>query len=239
MRILITRPQEDAVRFAEMLRARGHDPLCASLLTVQFFDGPELTFEGVSAILATSANGVRALARRTSERELPLFAVGPQTADAARAAGFEHVESTDGDAATLAEAMLGWMKPEEGMLVHAASADNEGRLKTLLAEEGYRVSVEVLYEVVAIDALPAAALEALTQGRLGAAVVFSPRSAFVLKDCIERAGLVEACRTVIAVAISATAAKMLEPLPFKAVLIADKPNQGAMLDAVERASAAQ
>lgn len=237
MRILITRPQEDAVRFAEMLRARGHDPLCASLLTVQFFDGPELTFEGVSAILATSANGVRALARRTSERELPLFAVGPQTADAARAAGFEHVESTDGDAATLAEAMLGWMKPEEGMLVHAASADNEGRLKTLLAEEGYRVSVEVLYEVVAVDALPATALEALAHGRLGAAVVFSPRSAFVLKDCIERAGLVEACRNVIAIAISAAAAKMLEPLPFKAVLIADKPNQGAMLDAVERAAA--
>ena len=199
MRILITRPQEDAVRFAEMLRARGHEPVCAALLAVNFFDGPELTFEGISAILATSANGVRALARRTSERELPLYAVGPQTADAAQTAGFKHVECADGDAATMAEAMLDWLKPEAGVLLHAASADNEGRLKTLLAEEGYRVSVEVLYEVVAVHKLPAPARERLTQGKLDAAVVFSPRSAFALRDCIERAGLAEACRAISAV----------------------------------------
>jgi len=237
MRILITRPLEDAVRFAELLRLRGHEPLCASLLSVQFFDGPELTFEGVSAILCTSANGVRALARRTSERELPLFAVGPQTADAAKAAGFEKVECTDGDARTLAEAMLDWIKPDEGMLVHAASADNEGKLKTLLAEEGYRVSVEVLYEVVAVSKLPDLAREALAQHALDATVVFSPRSAMALNDCIVRAGLTGVCRSLAAVCISKAAAEALQPLPFRSVVIADKPNQNAMLDAVERAAA--
>ncbi|GAA0551702.1 uroporphyrinogen-III synthase [Rhizomicrobium palustre] len=237
MRILITRPKEDAARFAELIHSRGHEPVCASLLTVRFFDGPELTFEGVSAILATSANGVRALARRTEEREIPLFAVGPQTADAAKAAGFEKVECTDGDAATMAEAMLDYIKPEEGILVHAASADNENRLKTLLAEEGYRVSVEVLYEVIPEHKLPDAARAALGQGALDAVVVFSPRSADALKDCILRAGLTESCRSVAAICISAAAAKMLEPLPFKAVLVAEKPNQAAMLDAVERVAA--
>lgn len=239
MRILITRPQEDAVRFAEMLHARGHEPLCASLLTVQFFDGPELTFKGVSAILATSANGVRALARRTKERELPLFAVGPQTADAAKSAGFENVECTDGDAATMATAMLDYIQPEEGVLVHAASADNEGRLKTMLAEEGYRVSVEVLYEVVAVTKLPPAAHAAFAGGELDAAVVFSPRSALALKDCIERAGLIEACRKVAAICISEATAEQLVALPFLSVTVAEKPNQNAMLDAVERAAAAR
>jgi len=237
MRILITRPKEDSLRFAEMLEARGHQPVCAALLSIRTFDGPELTLEGVSAILATSANGVRALARRTKERTLPLFAVGPQTADAAKTAGFEKIEYSDGDAATLAEAMLDWIAPEEGVLLHAASADNEGRLKTLLAEEGYRVDVQVLYEVVAHHKLPEPAREALSQNALDAAVVFSSNSALALVDCIEQAGLVEACRGLVAIVISKAAAEALRPLPFRAVLIADKPNQNAMLDAVERASA--
>ncbi len=237
MRILITRPEQDAVRFAELLRARGHQPLCAALLSVHFFDGPELTFHGVSAILATSANGVRALARRTKERALPLFAVGPQTADAARAAGFAKIEFSDGDAATLAEAMLRWLKPEDGVLLHAASADNEGRLKTLLAEEGYRVAVQVLYEVVPIHKLPDIAREALAHNGVDAAVLFSHNSALGLRDCVDRAGLSEACRALVAICISKPAAEALAPLPFRSVVIAEKPNQNAMLDAVERAAA--
>jgi uroporphyrinogen-III synthase len=237
MRILISRPQEDAARLAELLRARGHEPLCASLLAVRFFDGPEPQFEGVSAIIATSANGVRAFAARTERRNLRLFAVGPQTADAARHAGFENVECADGDAATLAEKVLDWVKPEAGILIHAASADNEGQLKALLAEEGYTVDVMVLYEVVASHKLPEIAREALVHHALDAMVVFSPRSAMALRDGIVQAGLAEACKAVHAICISAATAAALSPLTFRQVLVADRPNQAAMLDAVERAAA--
>lgn len=237
MRILISRPQEDAARLAELLKARGHEPLCASLLSVRFFDGPEPNFEGVSAIIATSANGVRAFAARTDRRDLRILAVGPQTADAAEKAGFEDVECADGDAATLAEKVLEWVKPEDGILLHAASADNEGQLKELLAEEGYTVDVMVLYEVVAIGKLPEMAREALVHHALDAAVVFSPRSAMALRDCILRADLAEACRTISAVCISNATAVALEPLVFAQVVVADRPNQTGMLEAVERAAA--
>jgi uroporphyrinogen-III synthase len=237
MRILISRPQEDAARLAELLRARGHEPLCASLLSVRFFDGPELTFEGVSAIVATSANGIRAFAKRTERRDLRIFAVGPQTADAARKAGFGEVECADGDATTLAEKVLEWVKPEEGVLLHAASADNEGQLKTLLAEEGYTVDVTVLYEVVALHKLPEIAREAMVHHALDAAVVFSPRSAMALRDCIIRAGLADSCKDIAAVCISTASAVALEPLVFRKVIVAERPNQAAMLEAVEHAAA--
>ncbi len=237
MRILITRPKEDAARFAELLQARGHEPLCASLLSVRFFDGPELTFENVSAILATSANGMRAFARRTVRRDLTILAVGPQTADAARAAGFERIECADGDASTLAEAVLGWVKPEDGVLLHAASADNEGRVKVLLAEEGYTVDVVLLYEVVAVAKLPVIAREALAHNALDATVVFSPRSAMALRDCILRANLAEACRRLAAVCISRATADALSPLAFGQIAVAAKPNQDAMLEQVDKVAA--
>jgi len=228
MRILITRPEPDAARFAERLRQRGHEVLCVSLLSVRFFDGPVLTLDRVQAVLATSANGVRALARRAQRRDLPLFAVGPQTAQAARLAGFSRVECADGDANALAEAVPRWAKPEDGLLFHAASAESEGRLAGLLSAKGYTVAAEALYHVVAVEALPAAARDALAT--IDATFLFSPRSAAAFRDGVVRAGLAKACGRVSAVCISRATAQALHPLVFREVLAAARPNQDALLD---------
>jgi len=233
MRILVTRPKEDAARFAELARARGHEAVCASVLSVHFYDGPELTLGGVSAVLATSANGVRAFARRTGNRELPVFTVGPQTADAARRAGFAHIECADGDAATLAAAVPGWVKPDDGILLHAASAGNDGRLKALLAEEGYMVDLAELYDVIPAHKLPEAARHPLASGKLDAVVVFSPRSAQTLRDCVVRAGLTQACERLSAACISQATADGLSPLAFRHVAVAARPNQDALLDCLD------
>jgi uroporphyrinogen-III synthase len=40
-----------------------------------------------------------------------------------------------------------------------------------------------------------------------------------------------------AVCISKAAAEVLQALPFRSVVVAERPNQNAMLDAVERAAA--
>src|SRR6476619_3033205 len=60
MRLLLTRPEPDATRTAEALRARGHEvlvaPLLATLTIAAEFAGP---YDGV---LITSANAARSLA---------------------------------------------------------------------------------------------------------------------------------------------------------------------------------
>jgi len=227
MRILLTRPQEDARIVAE--RLAGHEILSAPLLSVHFHDGPPLALDGVQGLLATSANGVRALARRTDRRDLPVFAVGPQTAKAARAAKFKHVQSADGDAGALADVVPGWAQVENGALLHAAGAQGEGRLAAMLGAKGFKVRTEFLYDVVAADALPAGAVEALSEGTLDAALFFSPRSARVFRDCVVRGHLAEACPRVIAVCISKAAAAALSPLVFAECRIAAEPNQDALL----------
>ena len=106
MRVLVTRPVEDGEETARQLALRGHQSVLAPLLATQFWDGAEVTLEGVQAILATSANGVRALARRTARRDVPLFAVGPQTAEMAQAEGFSNLRNANGDARALAMAAM-------------------------------------------------------------------------------------------------------------------------------------
>src|SRR5471032_1813557 len=156
-------------------------------MSARFLAGPEIGLADVQAILATSANGVRALARRSQRRDVPLFAVGPQTAHAALLLGFENVKSADGDAAALALAACRWAEPGKGALLHVAGEGNDGRLAQNLP--GFNVRREILYAVTGAEKMPDAAASALRAGELDAVLFYSPRSAAVFRDCARREAL--------------------------------------------------
>ena len=227
MRILVTRPAEDGAQIALRLAEMGHQAVMAPLLAVRFHPGPSLELGDVQAILATSANGVRALAQRSGVREIPLFAVGPQTALAAERAGFLRVRNAAGDAAVLAEKTRHWAHPEAGVLLHAASAEGGSQLAETLSGQGFTVRREILYQVDVVTELPAEVILAIEQGALDAALFFSPRSARVFADCATRAALSMA--ELIAICISQHTAKELEQLNFSSIKVASAPNQDALL----------
>jgi len=224
MRVLITRPEEDAARIAEILTFRGHDPVIAPLLQTNFHDGPEVSLDHVQAILATSANGVRALARRTPRRDVPLFAVGPQTDEEARAHGFTSVRNANGNSKTLAAATREWASRGNGAVLHVKGAEADGTLATLLKADGFDVRTLVLYDV-ADTGLSDAARAQLANREIDAALFFSARSARAFKEAA--AGL--PLETVMAVCISAATAEALAPLAFRSVRVAAQPNQDALL----------
>ena len=228
MRVLVTRPLEDANETAALLTARGHEAVVAPLLRVNYHDGHALHLEGVQAILATSANGVRALARRTSLRDFPVFAIGSQTAEAARAAGFADVRDADGNAQTLSKAVIAWASPKDGVLLHVAGAEAEGRLAELLATAGFTVRSEILYDVPAVAEFPGAVRDRIAAGMLDAVLLFSARSSEAFAACMAKAGL--SCEALTAVCISEAAAKPLLALAFREIRIAPRPNQASLLD---------
>lgn len=229
MRILITRPAEDGARFAAQLAGRGHETLCAPLLTAQYDDVGAPDLAGVQALLVTSANGVRALARVCPRRDLPLFAVGPQTAAEAMKAGFITVRDGDGDAASLARHAGQWADPRGGSLLHVCSHEAPGTLVGLLRDAGFSARPAPLYRVAAVRHLPPAIGQALAAGRLDAAMFFSPRSAAVFRDCLSREESALPVSALTALCISAATAAALAPLAFAATRIAARPNQDAML----------
>lgn len=229
MRVLVTRPVEDAERTAAELEARGHQAVIAPLLEIRFREGPQIVLDGVQAILATSANGIRALARRTARRDLPVFAVGPQTAKAARTLGFIAVRSADGDAARLAEAVAAWARPAAGALYHPSGAQTRGGLAERLMSAGFTVRSEALYEALLPEALPPTAAVALERGELEAVLLYSPRSARIFARLVGAAGLGRACGRLAALCISQAAADGLAPLEFRTVAVAARPDQHHLL----------
>ena len=229
MRILVTRPQEDSREISQTLEAMGHDVVAAPLLHIQFYDGPEISLDGVQAILATSANGIRALVRRTARRDIAVFAVGPQTTQEARAAGFANVRNADGDSRALAEAVARWTTPAKGVLLHVCGEDAPGTLVESLARQGFAARRETLYAIAPATALPPDARAALIGDAVDAVLFFSPVSAKIfLQVC---AGMQTA--KLIALCISPATAAVLPPGSFAQVCIAAAPNQAALLALVE------
>src|SRR3954466_1822775 len=99
MRLLVTRPEPDAQRTAEMLRQRGHHVIIAPLLRIEGV-AADLGTGPWDALVITSANSCRAVASHPRIAELvhrPIFTVGLYSAEAARKAGFVDVTASEGD----------------------------------------------------------------------------------------------------------------------------------------------
>lgn len=208
---------------------RGHEALIAPLLDIRFHDGAEIDLDGVQAILATSANGIRALARRSGRHDVPVFAVGPQTAEAARAVGFADVKSADGDAAALAEAAMRWATPQAGALYHPGGTQTKAGLAERLTAAGFTVRSETLYEAAPLPQFPPDIVAALKAGAIGAVLLYSPRSGRIFADVVRAAGLERACCHLDALCISKAAAEALDGLVFRAVRVAHHPDQEGLL----------
>jgi uroporphyrinogen-III synthase len=229
MRVLITRPKDDAAETAAILKARGHEVLIAPLLEIQFRAGAELSIDDVQAVLVTSANGIRAFARRTNRRDIEILAVGAQSAETARQVGFANVRHADGDAQALADLAIATLKTEDGALFHAAGSETRGDLSETLSARGFTIRSEALYDAVAARTFPAIVQAALTQGALDAALFFSPRTARIFADIVAREGLSGSCSTFSALCISPATVAELSSLSFREIRAAAQPNQPALL----------
>jgi len=132
MRVLITRPSEDAVPLAETLRAAGVESVTEPLLDIVYLDEARPDLTGVQGLLITSANGIRAFARISDNRDVKVFAVGDASARTARGLGFSSVESASGDVAALARLVSEQADPAAGALLHVAGTRLAGDLAGLL-----------------------------------------------------------------------------------------------------------
>ncbi len=148
MRLLLTRPLDDAQPLARRLRKYGHQVDLAPVLSINL--SPENLPKGDRpAVLAvTSKNGIRALmalpvSRRRILQRLPLYAVGPATANAARRAGWHRVMAAQGDVADLAACLI--KEHPAGVIWHVSGAVQAGALVDTLTAEGLPAKRVILY----------------------------------------------------------------------------------------------
>jgi uroporphyrinogen-III synthase len=105
---------------------------------------PELNFQ---AICLTSANGIRSLSGDLN-LNLQVFAVGEQSARAARDFGFTKVVAKGGDVQGLVKVVQEALNPEDGPLLYISGAETSGDLQGQLYRCGFEVCRLITYDAV-------------------------------------------------------------------------------------------
>ena len=237
MRVLITRPEREAVTLATALSQRGHVPVIAPLFRLDILHPPAdfaQSLAACQAVLLTSANGARALAEASEQRGRPILAVGDTTATTAEGLGFNAVTSAAGDGAALAELVRQRLDAKAGPLLHVSGVDVASDLGEMLRADGFEVRRFALYDAREESTLPDSARAALQARALDAATFFSPRAASQFAKLLKEAGLANSVRDITAIAISPAALAPLADLPFKATAVAARPTRQAVLDEIDR-----
>ncbi|RCK54133.1 uroporphyrinogen III synthase [Thalassospira profundimaris] len=231
--ILNTRPETDSGDLDTLLKQRGYDVCHAPMLSIAFpplpADQPTINLDGVQALIFTSANGVRAFTRHSSQRDLPVLAVGDATATTARAAGFETVYSANGDIHDLAGLITRQISPDDGVLYHPAARKVAGDLGTMLAAKGYVINRQTLYEAHAATSLPQPVREGLLGGTIHAVLFFSPRTAETFVKLMESHHTKGALTNVTALCLSPAVKDRLACLKWRKIVVAAQPTQESLL----------
>lgn len=231
--ILITRPRQDATSLAELLHPQGHEVLIAPMLEIYFFDVQaelKLALDAFpQAILITSANGVRALARLTNERDIALVTVGDASAEEAKRRGFTKISSSDGDLSHMVEWIRTHLDPQKGSLLHIAGSVVAGDVQNMLEPLGFKVNRLVCYDAKPLKTLPKTVKDALTQGEIDTVLFYSPRSGRIYVECLQREDINHSVKSMCALCLSPNVAEEIADLPWKEIVIAESPTQDALL----------
>lgn len=213
MRILVTRPLQDAQRTASLLASRGHEAVIDPVLVIEpvAFELPDK----IEAVTITSANVFRAARPESLAPLLPLpfYAVGAQSAAAANAFGFRDTQAAAGDAYSLARLLIDKL-PFGARLLYLAGAERAHDLAALVRSAGIEVEMRVVYRAVPAERLQETTLAQLKSGEIGAVLHYSARSAGIFLNLVDAAGLREAARRARHICISNAVAEPLEQAGF-------------------------
>jgi uroporphyrinogen-III synthase len=234
VRILVTRPEPDGEHTAQKLRERGCDVVLAPVLRIRLLDQADLGTGPWDAVAMTSANAAHALERHTRRlhiTRLPVLTVGRRTAEAARAAGFTDIASANGNEPALAH-LIGTRLLRGNIILYLAGEDRAGDLAMAVAPHGVRVETVVIYRAVAAERLPEPAMAALRGGEVNGVLHFSRRSAVIYLDRVRAAGVLDSALKPFHYCLSNAVAELLVAAGASRVMVAQSPEENALLDLV-------
>lgn len=233
MHILVTRPEPDGERTAAALRERGHEVTVMPLMRTE--PVPAAIGAGPwAAVIVTSANACRAMMGRKeleTLRDLPAFAVGRRTAQAARAVGFSDVTAAGGDAGALVAAVVDGA-PRHRPLLYLAGEERAADLEGRLGAHGFCVVTTVVYRMVAMTGFSAAVTAALSAGTIDAALHYSGASAGACLAAAQAANLTPNLLKMRHFCISAEVASVLARAGASDLRVAAQPSEQALFDLV-------
>ena len=230
--ILLTRPHTASEQWAALLAEVGFASVIDPLLIIEptYVARPRGKFV---AVIFTSANAVASLKESHAHMDdlilLPCFCVGAATGRAAHRAGFLDVHEGASDGLTLAHLLTTDLAAKCGHLLHIAGDIVKEDMERALRIDGFTFRRWSVYRALAREGFGTESQALLREGKIDAIPVFSARSAQLLVAALEKNHLEDACRRLIAVALSQAVANVLETISWRRLCVAEAPSESQVL----------
>lgn len=232
MRLLVTRPQPDADTQLETLKTLGHEGVASPLMEVEFLDFSPLPISGAQALVATSRNALRGLAK-SDELEAALvkkiYAVGSATAALAREIGFSKIRQGLGTGRDLLPLIVAECTPGDGTLIHLAGTRLAFDLKKALEDKGFEVEQPVLYQTRKAERFAQDAHSALSEDAIDGIILMSPMTARTFMELIDASDLTEKAAKLTYFCLSNNVLEPLKALGEAHILVASSPSEDDLL----------
>ena len=236
--LIVTRPSGDAEALVQTLMVRGIEAVAAPLITIEYRRDAEIPDSVFQAILLTSANGCRALARLRSPppglRDVLTIAVGEASTQAALDAGQSNVVTSGGDVDALITTAMDLCEPGDGPLLYISGKQSTGDLQGKLTKQDFTVERVIAYEAVAANKLPAFVRDIVSGQNAAGVILYSPRTAKIWCKLLGDAGLAERGADLVHYCLSNNVAAVIRKAfgDDGAIVTARKPSERAMIAAI-------
>jgi uroporphyrinogen-III synthase len=184
VRVLVTRPAEQAQPLSDALRGRGFAVVEQPLIRTEALSDEPIEVDGYDWVVVTSANGARELVRRATRRPDRIAAIGPGTAEALGGWGTDFVAGVHTQEGLVAE----FPRPP-GRILFVGAEDARGLLAAELEADfiaAYRTVELEVQELAEADlvllASPSAARAYARAGGRGPAISIGPQTTAAARE---------------------------------------------------------
>lgn len=192
MKILITRPIDEATALAKEITDLGHHPVIAPLLEIELFQSIDFKdFGKYEAIIISSKNTLKAISN--ADKKLKLFIVGEQSTEFAKSLGFINTTYAGSNITELKK----YIDPCNNLL-YLSGIDISDDLSSL----GNKITRLEVYQAKAIKSASNDFLSFIKLNHLKLCVFFSKRTAQIFLNLIKKYKLESYCDKMISLSLS-------------------------------------
>jgi uroporphyrinogen-III synthase len=231
---LITRPLAEVAETACLLADKGFSTITDSMLTIRYrLDAAAELAEALQSplqvIVVTSNHAVRALARITKRRDLPLVAVGTATTATAHQEGFMQVATAGGNVELLCNYIAQRYAPQAGKIIYLSADVITMDISASLIAAGFDATHIIGYTTNEATELNASTLILLTSSAPAIVLFYSSRTAQIFTRLAARYSPAALTAFTLSPAITAS----LNAHHWQHIYTAEQPTQDSLLARIE------
>lgn len=227
-KVLLTRPYQESVELATILKARYYESILSPLLEIK--PVANLSLQSAKNYIITSQNAAQLL---TCSKSHPIYSVGKKTTSILEKKGFRNIYTASGDAPSLLKLILK-QAPLDQTFLHFSGEILALDIVSQLRVKGYTANQQIAYQTLYLSHLSSETLQALNNREIFAILFYSPKTSENFAKIIHSQRLEDTLSNIYALSLSPAIEDKIKFLSWKGSYSAQEKTSDSVLESLDQ-----